>query len=112
MTVQTPLQALAGEVSVALADIRRRLDALEAQANALAPLLESDRLEVARTCSEVGATADDIRSRSTSATRAEAVRRVFKALRCKGWPVDRIARATGYTARGVASNLRVIEGTE
>jgi hypothetical protein len=95
----------AREVSGALAQLRARVDAVERQVAALAPLLNSDRLEVAKACKEAGATLQDLECRSASSHRARSVNRVMTILRKKGWSLDRIGRATGYSARGIASNL-------
>lgn len=100
-----PVDALRRDVSHALTTLRTRIEAVETQLAALAPLQDSDRTEVARICQVTGATLKEIDCRAASAGRARKVHRVFSALRQKGWSFDRIAKATGYSTRGVASNL-------
>ena len=99
------LNAFAAGVGKAFAELRARVAALEHQTAALAPMLDSDRLEVARACQQAGVTLADLESRAASTARAQTVNRVFSALRQRGWSLDRIAKATGYSTRGVASNL-------
>ena len=105
-----PVDQLRHDVHVALFDISRRLTTLETQVAALAPLQDSDRLAVARVCQAVGATLSDLAGRSANDNRAKAVNQVFRALRQQGWSLDRISHATGYSTRGVASNLERFSG--
>lgn len=100
-----PVDALRRDVAVALDQLRKRLAVIEADIAALAPLRDSDRLEVARVCQAAGIPLKEIDRRDASDGRARKISRVLLALRQKGWSLDRIARATGYSARGVASNL-------
>jgi NADP-dependent 3-hydroxy acid dehydrogenase YdfG len=88
-----------------MTELRTRIEAVETQLAALVPLQDSDRLVVARVCQATGVTLKEIDCRAASAGRARKVNRVFHALRQKEWSLDRIAKGTGYTARGVASNL-------
>lgn len=106
------LDGFVADVCKAFAQQRERMAALEQKVAALAPLINSDRLEVARACQQVGATLADLEGRVASTARAQAVNRVFRVLRARGWSLDRIARATTYSTRGVASNLeRFASGT-
>jgi hypothetical protein len=86
-------------------ELRNRLVTVEAQATALAPLVESDRLEVARVCQALSVKPETLQARGSHPGRAEAANKVFRALRAKGWSVDRIAKATSYGVRGVQLNL-------
>lgn len=100
-----PVDALRRDVSHTLAALRTRIEAVETMLAALTPLQDSDRLVVARVCQATGVTLKEIDCRAASAGRARKVNRIFHALRQKGWSFDRIAKATGYSTRGVASNL-------
>ncbi len=104
------LDAFARDGAKSLAQLRSRLEALEHQVAALAPLRDSDRLAVAQACKQAGATLADLQGRAASPVRAKAANRVMRILRDGGWSLDRIARATGYSARGVASNLEHFSG--
>ena len=99
------LDAFVLDMRKALVQLRERIDALERQTAALAPLLDSDRLEVARVCQKIGVALKDLHGRVATEERAQAANHVFKALRQSEWSFDRIGRATGYSARGIASNL-------
>ena len=99
------LRTFALEVQTAFKQLRERVQTLEHQAAALSPLLDTDRLEVARVCQQAGVMLKDLEGRAASEARARAANRVFTALRQRGWSLDRIAKATGYSTRGVASNL-------
>ena len=101
----SPIDALRRDVSHTLVAFQKRIEAVETQLVALAPLKDSDRMEVARVCQATGITLADIDRRDASDSRARKVNRLFRALRQKGWSFDRIAKATGYSTRGVASNL-------
>ena len=101
----TQFDAFIQDVRKAFAQLRERIDALELQTVALSPLLDSDRLEVARVCQQASVTLKDLEGRTATKERAQAANRVFKVLRQRGWSLDRIGRATGYSSRGVASNL-------
>jgi hypothetical protein len=99
------VEDLHGVFSATMADVWRRLDSLEAEVAALTPLPDSDRTKVARVCKIVGSTLANLDGRSANSDRARAANRVFRALREQGWSADRIGRATGYSARGITSNL-------
>jgi hypothetical protein len=62
-------------------------------------------MEIARFCQATGITLKELDRRDASDGRARKMNRLFYALRQKGWSLDRIAKATSYSARGVASNL-------
>ena len=68
-------------------------------------LRDSDRMEIARYCQATGIAIKELDRRDASDHRARKVNRLFRALRQKGWSLDRVAKATGYSTRGVASNL-------
>lgn len=101
----SPVDALRRDVTQLLAEMRKRIEAVETTLAALTPLQDSDRMEIARVCQATGVTLKEIDCRAASAGRARKVHRVFHTLRQKGWSLDRIAKATGYSTRGVASNL-------
>ena len=81
------------------------LTALETNVLALAPLRDPDRLALARACKAQGVSVEIFQRRVPSKDRAAKVRMVFRELKQSGPSVDRIARVTGYTARGVVANL-------
>jgi hypothetical protein len=87
------------------ADLTLRVEDLEARLGALLPLVDPDRLEVARACQRLGVDPKDLASRDPRPERTRAARTVFAELRCAGWALDRVAAATGYTVRGVQLNL-------
>lgn len=101
----SPVDALRRDVAHTLTALQNRLEAVETQLAALAPMQNSDRMEIARFCQAAGIAIKDLDRRDASAHRAGKMARLFLELRQKGWSFDRIAKATGYTARGVASNL-------
>jgi hypothetical protein len=101
----SPVDGLRRDVIHALTPLRARIDAIETTLVALAPLKDSDRMELARVCQAKCVTPKEIDCRAASAGRARKVNQVFQTLRQKGWSLDRIAKATGYSTRGVASNL-------
>lgn len=102
----TAIDALRRDVAYTFGEMRKRLEAVETTLAALAPLRDSDRMEVARVSQAVGVTLKDIDRRDASDTRAQKANAVFSALRQKGWSIDRIAKATDYSTRGVAANLK------
>jgi predicted phage gp36 major capsid-like protein len=99
------VDALRRDVTHTLVEMRKRIEAVETTLAALAPLQDSDRMELARVCQATGVSLKEIDRREASADRARKVNCVFRTLRERGWSFDRVAKATGYTARGVASNL-------
>ena len=100
-----PVDVLRRDVVFTVNKLLARLEAVETQVAALAPLRDSDRLEVARFCQATGIAIKDLDRRDASDHRARKMNRLFRALRQKGWSLDRVAKATGYSTRGVASNL-------
>ncbi len=100
-----PIDVLRRDVSYTLTAFQKRIEAVETQLAALAPLQDSDRMEIAHICQATGIPIKDLNRRDASDHRARKVNRIFHALRQKGWSFDRIAKATGYSTRGVASNL-------
>ena len=102
----TPLENLAQQLSTALAGIRERLTRLEVQTDALACLVGRDTEEAARIAKSLGIRLADLRRISREGTPGQPANRLFLELRKRGWSFDRIARATGYSARGVQGNLR------
>jgi hypothetical protein len=100
-----PVDALRRDVIHTMTAFQTRIEAIETQLAALAPMQDSDRMEVVRICQATGVTIKDLDARDASDGRARKVNRIFHALRQKGWSFDRIAKATGYSTRGVASNL-------
>jgi hypothetical protein len=100
-----PIDALRRDVAHTFVEMGKRIEAVETQLAALAPMQDSDRMEIARFCQATGIAIKDLDRRDASDHRARKVNRIFHALRQKGWSFDRIAKATGYSTRGVASNL-------
>jgi hypothetical protein len=100
-----PIDALRRDVSHTFTALQKRIEAVETQLAALAPLQDSDRMEIARYCQSTGIAIKDLDRRDASDQRARRMNRLFRALRQKSWSLDRIAKATGYSTRGVASNL-------
>jgi hypothetical protein len=96
----------AAQKQAAEADLAQRVQGLEAKLAALLPMVDPDRLEVARVCQRLGVPIATLRGRENSATRAAQVARVFQAIRELGWSFDRVASATHFTARGVQLNLK------
>jgi phosphoenolpyruvate carboxylase len=91
-----PVDVLRRDVVFTVKELLARLDAIETQLAALAPLLrDSDRMEIARFCQVTGITLNELDRRDASADRARKMNRVFHAFRQKGWSFDRIAKATG-----------------
>ena len=100
-----PIDVLRRDVICTVAALQKRIEAVETQLAALAPLQDSDRMEIARFCQTAEFTLKELNRRDTNAVRAIKVNELFRSLRQKGWSLDRIAKATGYSTRGVASNL-------
>jgi hypothetical protein len=100
-----PIDALRRDVAHTFVEMGKRIEAVETQLAALAPMQDSDRMEVVRICQATGTTLKDLDRRDASDHRARKMNRIFHALRQKSWSLDRIAKATGYSTRGVASNL-------
>jgi hypothetical protein len=100
-----PIDVLRRDVIHTLTAFQKRIEAVETQLAALAPMQDSDRMEVVCICQATGITIKELDRRDASDHRARKVNRIFHALRQKGWSFDRIAKATGYSTRGVASNL-------
>ena len=101
----SPIDALRRDVSHTLIAFQKHIEAVETQLAALAPLKDSDRMEIAHFCQANGIILKELDRRDASDDRARKVNRLFRALRQKSWSLDRIAKATGYSTRGVASNL-------
>ena len=101
----SPIDALRRDVIHTFTAFQKRIEAVETQLAALTPMQDSDRMEVARVCQAQAVSLKEIDCRAASAGRARKVNRIFHALRQKSWSLDRIAKATGYSTRGVASNL-------
>jgi hypothetical protein len=100
-----PIDVLRRDVAFTFDEMRKRIEAVETKLAALAPMQDSDRMEVVRMCQATGITIKELDRRDASDHRARKVNRIFHALRQKGWSFDRVAKATGYSTRGVASNL-------
>ena len=100
-----PIDVLRRDVAFTFDEMRKRIEAVETQLAALAPMQDSDRMEVVHICQATGITIKELDRRDASDQRARKANRIFHALRQKGWSFDRVAKATGYSTRGVASNL-------
>lgn len=99
------IDALRRDVAHTFVETRKRIEIIETTLAALAPLQDNDRMTVARICQATGVSLQEIDRRDASAGRARKINRLFHALRQRGWSFDRIAKATDYSTRGVASNL-------
>ena len=101
-----PLEALAHQVSQALAEIRDRLTKLETRTDTLMTRIGRDGEETARIARGMGIHLADLKKVGGEGKGGASANRLFVELRRRGWSYDRIARGTGYSARGVHGNLR------
>jgi hypothetical protein len=104
------LQGMDAELLARLEKLERlagNLAALESDVRAMAPLRDPDRVALSRVCKAQGVSVEILQRRVPSKERAAKVRGVFRELKLIGLSVDRIARVTGYSSRGVVANLSV-----
>lgn len=88
-----------------IGQLTTRVKSMEARLDALNAVMPPDIQTVARTCQALGLSLESLRQRQAKTVHATKVNLLFNQLRKQGWSADRIARATGYTSRGVVANL-------
>ena len=67
----SPIDSLRRDVAHTLTALLKRIEAVETQLAALAPMQDSDRMEVARVCQALAVSLKEIDCRAASAGRAE-----------------------------------------
>lgn len=93
------------ELSARLDQIEAVLAKVETAALITSLPQQDDRLTIAEVCRRLDMPWDYLAKRSPDPRRGRAVAEIFRALREIGWSHYRIAKASGYTPRGVTSNL-------